>query len=172
MNAPEVLNSMDPSPLLVPIMPLGFHPESLPRHHSAFAAVLSNNHGRKFINNNTNANNNTSSDASPTTAVSAKSTSTVNNITKEVNTTVEVNKRKLETAAATLSDTDEDSASAAAVEVSSSPAMKKAKLTFEIDSVMRLPPSAQSGICQQRAKEDNQRKLSDAACKQQQKRYK
>ena len=41
-----------------------------------------------------------------------------------------------------------------------------------IDSVMRLPPSAQSGICQQRAKEDNQRKLSDAACKQQQKRYK
>ena len=50
--------------------------------------------------------------------------------------------------------------------------MKKARLTFEIDSVMRLPPSAQSGICQQRAKEDNQRKLSDAACKQQQKRYK
>ena len=89
-------------------------------------------------------------------------------------TTVEVNKRKLEpalSAAATLSDTDEDSASAA-VEVSSSPAMKKAKLTFEIDSVMRLPPSAQSGICHQRAKEDNQRKLSDAACKQQQKRYK
>ena len=50
--------------------------------------------------------------------------------------------------------------------------MKKARLTFEIDSVMRLPPSAQSGICQQRAKEENQRKLSDAACKQQQKRYK
>ena len=70
MNEPEAIKPMDPSPLLVPIisesfkrlspegaggslplMPLGFHPESLPRHHSAFAAVLSK---RKYDNININ----------------------------------------------------------------------------------------------------------------------
>lgn len=70
MNEPEAIKPMDPSPLLVPIisesfkrltpegaggslplMALGFHPESLPRHHSAFAAVLSK---RKYDNININ----------------------------------------------------------------------------------------------------------------------
>ena len=51
MNEPEAIKPMDPSPLLVPKMPLGFHPESLPRHHSAFAAVLSK---RKYDNINMN----------------------------------------------------------------------------------------------------------------------
>ena len=51
MNEPDIFKSMDPSTLLVPIVPLGFHPESLPRHHSAFAAVLGR---RKFDNNNSN----------------------------------------------------------------------------------------------------------------------
>lgn len=60
MNEPEAIKPMDPSTLLVPkiannlpIMPLGFHPESLPRHHSAFAAVLSK---RKYDNISINGN--------------------------------------------------------------------------------------------------------------------
>ena len=54
------------------------------------------------------------------------------------------------------------------IQVEESVAIKRAKLDTNETFIMRLPASAQSGLCHQRAKEtlDQQRKLSDTKSKQ------
>ena len=93
-------------------MHIGFHPESLPRHHSAFAAVLSK---RKYdnINMNTVLENNVET---ATPALSANSTTVattnINAKSTEANSSVEVVAKRKPSVTLTEQETDEDSTSA------------------------------------------------------------
>ena len=117
-----------PDQLIPPMIPLG-----LPRHPSAFAAVLGRRKYEEVI---------AATSALPATPVEVEKRKQLNN-EEDLPPTSHAKKTRLETS--------------------------------ENCAIMPLPPSAQSNLCQQRAKEslETHRKLSEASGKPiQQKRYK